>query len=168
VNPMRSLRIEKVTVNIGVGESGERLQKAYKLLEELTGAKPVYTKAKKTIRDFGIRRGQQIGVKVTLRGEKAMNFLKRVLEAVGYRIKKESFDDFGNVSFGIREHLTIPGTRYDPDTGIFGMDICITITRRGYRVQKRRVKKTRIPRRHRVNREEAIKFLQETLGITVM
>ncbi|MEM0173710.1 MAG: 50S ribosomal protein L5, partial [Sulfolobaceae archaeon] len=60
-NIMRRVMLDKVTINIGVGESGERLQKAYRLLEEITGAKPVYTIAKKTIKEFGIRRGQQIG-----------------------------------------------------------------------------------------------------------
>ncbi|MEM3801343.1 MAG: 50S ribosomal protein L5, partial [Saccharolobus sp.] len=85
-NVMRSVRLAKVTVNIGVGESGDRLQKAYQLLQELSNAKPVYTNAKKTIREFGIRKGQSIGVKVTLRGKKAEEFLKKVLDAIGYRI----------------------------------------------------------------------------------
>ena len=167
-NPMRRIKIAKVTVNIGLGESGERLEKAYHLLEELTGAKPVYTRARKSIKEFGIRRGQLIGVKVTLRGQKAIDFLKRVLQAVGYRLKADSFDDYGNVSFGIAEHVIIPGTKYDPEVGVFGMDIAITLERPGYRVARRKRKTARIPRRHRVTKEEAIKFLTETLGIVVV
>lgn len=167
-NPMRNIKLDKVTVNIGIGESGERLQRAYQLLQELTGAKPVYTLAKKTIREFGIRKGQPIGVKVTLRGVKAEEFLKKVLVAIGYRIKKSSFDEYGNISFGIAEHVAIPGTRYDPEVGIFGMDIAITLIRPGYRVIWRKKAKTRIPKRHRVTKEEAIRFLQEKFNVTIV
>ena len=166
-NPMRMPRIAKVTVNIGVGSSGERLLKAAKVLEQLTGQKPVFTRARKTIRAFGIRRGENIGVKVTLRGEKAIEFLKRALDAVGYRLKASSIDEFGNISFGIEEHILIPGTRYDPEIGIFGMDVCITIERPGFRVlRRRRAKKKHIPRRHRVTREEAMVLLNKLLGVT--
>ncbi|BDB97645.1 50S ribosomal protein L5 [Saccharolobus caldissimus] len=167
-NPMKKVKLAKVTVNIGVGESGDRLQKAYQLLEELTGAKPVYTKARKTIREFGIRKGQPIGVKVTLRGKKAEEFLKKALEAVGYRIKESSFDNNGNVSFGIAEHVILPGARYDPDVGIFGMDIAITLERPGYRVARRRRKRAKIPKRHRVTKEEAMEFLKQNFNVQVV
>lgn len=167
-NPMKKVKLAKVTVNIGVGESGDRLQKAYQLLEELTGAKPIYTKARKTIREFGIRKGQPIGVKVTLRGKKAEEFLKKALEAVGYRIKESSFDNNGNVSFGIAEHVILPGARYDPDVGIFGMDIAITLERPGYRVARRRRKRAKIPKRHRVTKEEAIEFLKQNFNVQVV
>ena len=167
-NPMRRVILDKVTVNIGLGESGERLQKAYSLLQELTGAKPVYTLAKKTIREFGIRRGQPIGVKVTLRGKKAEDFLNRVLEAVGRRIKASSFDDYGNVAFGIAEHVLIPGARYDPEIGIFGMDIAITLRRPGYRVMLRRRKRAHIPKRHRVTKEEAMEFMRKNFNVTII
>lgn len=167
-NPMKKVKLAKVTVNIGVGESGDRLQKAYQLLEELTGAKPVYTKARKTIREFGIRKGQPIGVKVTLRGKKAEEFLKKALEAVGYRIKESSFDNNGNVSFGIAEHVILPGARYDPDVGIFGMDIAITLERPGYRVARRRRKRAKIPKRHRVTKEEAMEFLKQNFNVQIV
>ncbi|MDT7860819.1 MAG: 50S ribosomal protein L5 [Saccharolobus sp.] len=167
-NPMKKVKLAKVTVNIGVGESGDRLQKAYQLLEELTGAKPVYTKARKTIREFGIRKGQPIGVKVTLRGKKAEEFLKKALEAVGYRIKESSFDNNGNVSFGIAEHVILPGARYDPDVGIFGMDIAITLERSGYRVARRRRKRAKIPKRHRVTKEEVMEFLKQNFNVQIV
>jgi large subunit ribosomal protein L5 len=167
-NPMRRVVLDKVTVNIGLGESGERLQRAYNLLQELTGSKPVYTLAKKTIREFGVRRGAPIGVKVTLRGKKAEEFLNRVLEAVGRRLKKESFDDYGNVAFGISEHVLIPGTKYDPEVGIFGMDVAITLRRPGYRVMLRKRKRSRIPRRHRVTKEEAMEFLKKNFNVTIV
>jgi large subunit ribosomal protein L5 len=167
-NPMRRVVLDKVTVNIGLGESGERLQRAYNLLQELTGSKPVYTLAKKTIREFGIRRGAPIGVKVTLRGKKAEEFLNRVLEAVGRRLKEESFDDYGNVAFGISEHVLIPGTKYDPEVGIFGMDVAITLRRPGYRVMLRKRKRSRIPKRHRVTKEEAMEFLKKNFNVTIV
>lgn len=167
-NFMRRIILDKVTVNIGLGESGERLQKAYQLLQDLTGAKPVYTKARKSIREFGVRKGAPIGVKVTLRGEKAVEFLKKALAAVNYRIKASSFDDYGNVGFGITEHVLIPGTRYDPEVGIFGMDVVITLIRPGYRVVRRRRKYTRIPKRHRVTKEEAMEFLKQNFNVTII
>jgi large subunit ribosomal protein L5 len=166
-NPMLRPRIAKVTVNIGVGESGERLQKAAKVLEMLTGQKPSVRRAKKTIRDFGIRKGEPIAVMVTLRGEKAVEFLKRVLHAVGYRLRASQFDEFGNVSFGIKEHILIPGVKYDPEIGIFGMDVAITVERPGFRVMRRRRARRPIPRIHRVTKEEAMLLLHELLGVTI-
>lgn len=166
-NPMLKPKLAKVTVNVALGASGERLQKIAKALEEITGQAPSYRRAKKTIREFGIKRGESIAVAVTLRNEKAIAFLKRALEAVGYRIKLSSFDNDGNVSFGITEHINIPGVKYDPDIGIFGMDVCITIERPGYRVAKRRVKRSRVPRRHRVNKWDAVAFLVKEFGVKV-
>jgi len=167
-NPMLKPRIVKVTVNIGVGESGERLQKAARVLEEITGQKPVFTKAKKTIKDFGVRKGENIGVKVTLRREKAIEFLKKAFEAIGWRLKASQFDEHGNVSFGIKEHIYIPGVKYDPEIGIFGMDVAITIERPGYRVlRRRRCRRKHIPKRHRVAKEEAMILLHEMFGVTI-
>ncbi|EHP69416.1 MAG: 50S ribosomal protein L5 [Metallosphaera yellowstonensis] len=168
VNPMRRVKLAKVTVNIGLGESGERLQRAYQLLQEMTGAKPVYTKAKKSIKEFDVRKGAPIGVMVTLRGNMAVEFLKRALVAVNNKIKASSFDDYGNVSFGISEHVVIPGMRYDPEIGIFGLDVAITLERAGYRVARRKRKKARLPKSVRISKEEAIMFLQDNFGVTVV
>jgi large subunit ribosomal protein L5 len=168
-NPMLKPRISKVTVNVSLGQGGERLVKVAKVLEEITGQAPKFRKAKRTIRDFGIRRGENIAVAVTLKGEKAVSFLRRAFEAVGNRLKFSSFDNEGNVSFGIQEHINIPGVKYDPEIGVFGMDVCITIERPGYRVKKRRVKRARrVPKRHRVTREEAAALLSEEFGVTIV
>jgi len=167
-NKMREPRIAKVVVNVGVGSSGERLEKATKLLEQLTGQKPSYRRARKTIREFGIRRGEPIAVVVTLRGEKALQFLDKALTSIGRRIKFSSFDDYGNVSFGIKEHITLPGAKYDPDIGIFGMDVTVKLERPGYRVERRRKCRSRIPRRHRVSRLEAAVFFMKKLGVKVV
>ena len=167
-NPMLKPRIAKVTVNIGVGGSGDRLQKAAKVLEMLTGQKPVPRKARRTIKEFGIHRGENIAVMVTLRGRKAIEFLNKAFDAVGRRIKASSFDKFGNFSFGIKEHISIPGVKYDPEIGIFGMDVCVTIERPGFRVMRRRRARSRVPLRHRVSKEEAIEFISKEFGVTII
>lgn len=166
-NPMLRPRIRKVTVNISVGKSGEPLEKAMKVLQQLTGQKPVKRKAKKTIRDFGIRKGEPTACIVTLRRERATDFLVKALQAVENKISKGAFDRTGNFSFGIKEHIEIPGTKYIPELGIFGMDISVTIGRPGYRVKERRRAKGRIGKKHLVNPEEAILFVNETLGAEV-
>lgn len=165
---MRRIKISKVVVNIGVGESGEKLEKAMKVLEELTGQKPCPTRARKTIREFGIKRGENIGCKVTLRGKKVEDFLKRVLAVKKFTLSESCFDDYGNVSFGIHEHISIPGVKYDPSLGIFGMNICVKLERPGYRVALRRCKRSKIGKKHRVSKEEAISYFIEKLGVNVI
>ncbi|MEM0037701.1 MAG: 50S ribosomal protein L5 [Zestosphaera sp.] len=167
-NPMIKPRLAKVTVNIGVGESGERLKKAERILEMLTGQKPSERKAKRTIKEFGVRKGEPIAVAVTLRRERALEFLSKVLDAVGRRVKASSIDDFGNVSIGLKEHIMLPGVKYDPELGIFGMDVCITLEKPGLRVMRRRVKRSRIPYRQRVSKQEAVVFLMKELNVRVM
>lgn len=167
-NRMLEPRIAKVVVNIGVGTSGERLEKAARLLEQLTGQKPSYRRAKRTIKEFNIKRGEPIAVVVTLRGARATSFLERALAAVGRRIKYSSFDDYGNVSFGIREHIMLPGAKYDPEVGIFGMDVTVKLERPGYRVMRRRRCRSTVPRRHRVSKVEAAVFFMTRLGVKVI
>jgi len=164
---MREPVIEKVTINIGVGEAGEKVEKAVALLQKITGRKPVKTKTMKRIPAFGIRPKQFIGAKVTLRGKEAEEFLKKAFEAIGNRIKASWFDEFGNFSFGIKEYIDLPGVRYDPEIGIFGMDVCVTMGRKGYRVKRRRIKRSRIGKRHLLTKEEAIEFIKKKFGVEV-
>jgi len=166
-NPMRTIRLAKVTVHIAVGKSGEMLEKARKVLEDLTGQKPCTRQAKRTLKDFGIREGEPIACLTTLRGEKANAFIKRGLEAVSNSLKRSSFDENGNFAFGIKEHIEIPGTKYQPELGIFGMDIIGTLERPGFRVKRRRIRPSRIGKSHRVNREDAVKFVTDSFGVQV-
>lgn len=166
-NPMRTIKLAKVTVHIGVGKSGEMLEKARKVLNELTSQKPCTKQAKMTLKDFGIREGEPIACLTTLRGEKAAAFLKRGLDAVSNSLKRSSFDEHGNFAFGIKEHIEIPGTKYVPELGIFGMDIMGTLERPGFRVKRRRIRPARIGKSHRVTREDAIKFLTEKFGVQI-
>ncbi|MGB9659763.1 MAG: 50S ribosomal protein L5 [Nitrososphaerales archaeon] len=166
-NVMRKIKIGKVVLNIGVGKSGDILEKAKKILEDLSNQKPCPRKAKRTVRDFGIHKGESIATVVTLRGDNALRTLKRLLLAKGMRLPISSFDDRGNCSFGIREHIEIPGTKYDPETGIFGLNVSVLLERPGYRVSRRRRARSVIGKNHFVNREEAIKFFKEALGVEV-
>ncbi|HDI23878.1 MAG TPA: 50S ribosomal protein L5 [Thermoplasmatales archaeon] len=161
-------RIAKVTINIGVGEAGERLEKAGKVLELLTGRKPVKTIAKRTNKEFGIRKGMPIGCKVTLRKKDAEEFLKKALAILNNKIPSYSFDDEGNFSFGIPDYTLFPDQKYDPEIGIFGMDVCVTIERIGYRIKHRKIRKRKIPARHRVKREEAMEFVKKKFNVEVI
>jgi large subunit ribosomal protein L5 len=167
-NPMLTPKISSVVVNCCVGKSGDPLQKAMKLVQEITGQKPTQCKAKQTVREFGIRKDEPISCKVTLRGSRAIDFLKRALSVVDFKLKERSFDTQGNVSFGIKEHIQLPGVRYDPDVGIIGFDVSITIERKGRRISKRRRIRRRVPLSHRVGKNEAIVFLERTLGVKIV
>lgn len=161
-------RIEKVVVNLNVGKSGEPLEKASKVLKELTDQTPVKKKAKKTVRDFGIRQGEPIACVVTLRKQKAIDFLKKVLPVVENKILRSSFDKQGNFAFGLKEHIEIAGVKYDPDVGIFGMDVCVSMGRPGYRVKNRRKGKAPLGSKHVLTPEEAVVFVKQTLGVEIV
>lgn len=166
-NPMRAIKLAKVTVHIGVGKSGEMLEKAKKILIDLTGQKPCTKQAKMTLKEFAIREGEPISCLTTLRGEKASAFLKRGLEAISNSVKRSSFDENGNFAFGIKEHIEIPGTKYLPELGIIGMDVMVTLERPGFRVKRRRIRPARIGKSHRVTRDDAIKFVTDNFGVQV-
>jgi len=165
MNPMQQVRIAKATVNIGVGEAGERLARAEKLLQSISNQKPVRTTSKVTNPEFGIRKGQPIACKVTLRGDQADETVKLILSGIDYKINPRQFDSQGNLSFGIREHIDIPGMRYDPDIGIFGMNVNLTFEKPGYRIKRRKVQRKHIPHKHQVTTEETMEYMKENFQI---
>jgi large subunit ribosomal protein L5 len=165
-NPMKEISLFKVVINIGVGKSGEPLERAKNALNELTGHTPSVRGAKKSVRDFNIHKGEPIGTMVTLRHNDAMDFLKRVMEAKKNNIKSSSFDNSGNLSLGIHEHIDIPGTKYNPDIGIFGMDVCSSLTRPGYRISKKR-HPSKVGRKHKITKDDAINFFKNNFGVNV-
>jgi large subunit ribosomal protein L5 len=166
-NPMFNPKIEKVTVNISVGKSGEPLEKASKVLKQLTGQQPCKRKAKQTIRGFGIRKGEPIACLVTLRREKARNFLEKAFQAIDNRLSKECFDGCGNFSFGIKEHIEIPGTKYMPELGIHGMNVSVTLGRLGYRVKRRRHAKSKIGSSHLMTADETMSFIKDEFEVEI-
>lgn len=162
------ISIDKVTVNIGVGAPGEKLEKAKKLLETITGQKPVETKGKKRIPTWGVRKQMPIGVKVTLRGKKAKDFLDKCFNAIDKELCKKNFSDDGNFSFGIKEYINVPEFKYDAEIGIFGFDVCVSMTKWGGRIRNRKRKRSRIPAKHLIKKEEVMTFLKEKFDVEIV
>ena len=167
-NILFSPKIEKITINIGVGEAGERLKKAETVLQSITKHKPIKTLSKTTNKDWAIRKQMPIGCKVTLRGKEAQEFLKEALSTRQNKMSDYSFDDQGNLAFGIPDHTIFKSQKYDPSIGIFGMDICITMQKPGYRVKHRRIAPGKIPSKHKVKREDTMRFFSEKFNVEVV
>jgi large subunit ribosomal protein L5 len=168
VNPYGALKVIKVVVNAGVGESGEPRSKAEKVLQMITHQKPVATRSHSTNRDFGIRQGQEIGAKVTLRGPAAVEFLGRAFEARDRQLDPDSVDRAGNFAFGIADYTDFPGMKYDPAIGIHGMDVCVEVGRSGWRVRGRLVRARPLPRYVRPSPDETRAFLASAFQITFL
>ena len=166
-SPMKKITLDKVVLNMGIGKSGDIIQVAKRALEQISGKKPSTRNARETQRDWGVRKGEPIGVAVTIRGEDAVVLLKRLLEAKGNSINGKSFDNFGNFSFGINEHIDIPGVKYEPSIGILGLGISIALTRPGYGIRKRSKHKASVGKSHVITNQEAKDYLVKEFGVTI-
>ena len=167
MNSMRKLRIAKVVLNIGVGEAGERLSKAETVLQKISGSKPVRTLSRSTNRDLGIRLGMPIGCKVTLRGAAAEKLLKDSLWVRENRLPGYCFSKTGSLSFGIPDYTGYKNESYDPDIGIFGLDIAVAFERPGFRVTRRKIKKNKIGGNHRITADECREFMKSKFALEV-
>ena len=136
-NHMALPRIEKIVLNMGVGEGSQDKKKVTTALEEMqliAGQRPVITKAKKSIAGFKLREGMPIGVKVTLRGERMYEFLERLVTIAMPRIRDfrglnpKSFDGRGNFAMGLKEQIIFPEISYDKIEAVRGMDVIVTTT----------------------------------------
>lgn len=164
-NPMRKITVEKLTLNIGAGKDQAKLEKAEKLLKQITGIAPVRTKTDKRIASWGLRPGLPIGCKLTLRDEQAVVMIPRLLAALDMKLTESNFDDNGNVSFGIKEYIDIKDAKYDPDIGIIGLQASITLKRPGFRIKQRKMLKKSIPLRHRIAKSESMDFMKQNFGV---
>ncbi|MBU0533023.1 50S ribosomal protein L5 [Candidatus Micrarchaeota archaeon] len=163
---MRDIMIEKVVVNIGVGEPGERLDNAKNLLSKLTDDRvPVETHAKKRQPSFKLRKGLAIGTMITLRGEEAKTFLEKALIAKRKILNTRNFDKQGNLSFGVHEYIDFPGVKYDPAMEMYGFDVCVSLVRPGKRVSLRKLKSAKIGKKHRISKEEAMEFVKNNFDV---
>lgn len=167
MNAMKNIRIEKITLNIGAGKEQSKLEKGIKLLKYITGLTPKQTFTKKRIPTWGLRPGLPIGCKLTIRKEKAKDLLKKLLDAIEYTLKEDQFDANGNLSFGIPEYISLPGVEYNPDIGIMGFEVCVTLERPGFRIKRRRIQKKKVPLKHKISKEEAIEFMQKEFNVKI-
>ncbi len=164
-NPMREIRIEKVTLNMGCAGDKNKIERAKKLLEKISNQKPIVTRTMKRT-SFGMARKKPIGVKVTLRKEKAEKFLKDVLSAVDNELKESQIND-DNFSIGIKEYIDLPNLEYDPDVGIVGMDVSVTLERPGFKVKRRKIKRSKIGKKHLISKSETIEWLKKNFGVKI-
>ena len=166
-NPMRVVSVEKVVINIGVGKSGDAIERAKKVLSQITGQSSNERRAKKSIRDFGVHKGEPIGLVVTVRTEATKQLITNLLIAREKKLAPSSFDDKGSVSFGVKEHIEIPGIKYDPEIGIFGMNVSVLLVRPGQRVSRRLRRTSRVGLAQKVSKEEAIEFFKREFGALI-
>jgi large subunit ribosomal protein L5 len=163
---MQEILIEKVSVNIGVGEPGKRLDNASELLTNITGGrKTVETHAKRREPTFKLRKGLAIGTRLTIRGKDAKDFLEKALTAKRKILKESNFDKQGNFAFGIAEYIDFPGAKYDPSMEMYGFDVCVSLSKKGRRVSRRRLRPAKVGKKQRITKEEAIEFVKSNFGV---
>ena len=136
-NPMKVPKLDKVVINMGVGEAvadSKKIKSAFEDLQAIAGQKPVITKAKKSIATFKLREGMPVGVKVTLRQDRMYEFLDRLVTIALPRVRDfrglnaKSFDGRGNYAMGLKEHIVFPEIDYDKVDQVWGMDIIVCTT----------------------------------------
>jgi large subunit ribosomal protein L5 len=159
-NKMRDIKIEKVVLS--VGGIGEHLEKGAKLLKYLTGRKPSKTSSKKRIPSLGVRPKLEIGAVVTIR-RRAEEILKKMLAAGDNQLKKKQISE-NNFSFGVKEYIEIPGTEYQREIGIIGLDVTVVFKRTGRRIKLKKIKRGKVPKRQMISKQEIIKFMEDNFN----
>merc|ERR1712070_839314 len=144
-NVMRKVMCDKLVINIAVGESGDRLTKAVRVLQQLSNQTPVENFARYTVRTFGIRRNEKIACHVTIRGDAAMDLIERGLKITDYEISAKHFSA----------------------TGIYGMDFYVVLRRAGFNVAKKKAKRGRLGLSHLVTKDEAMEWVRQTFNADI-
>ena len=157
-NVMRKIMIEKVLLSSGA--TGDSLAKAKKLLEFISGSKAQVLQSMKRIPEFDVRPGLEVGTRVTLRGERALELLKKLLGAIDNEISKKQVSE-NHFSFGLKEYIEIPGVEYQRDIGIRGFNVTVVFARAGLRVKRKKIKSGDIPKRQFVSKEEIMNYMKE-------
>lgn len=163
-NKMREILVDAVTLNMGAGTEAENVEKAVLLLSKIAGRPAVKTFSRKRIPAWKLRPGLPIGARITTRGKKAEAMLKRLFVAVDMAIPRKSFTVNG-FAFGIKEYVDIPEVKYDPKIGIIGLDVMVSLKRRGYRVARRKIKKGKLSSSHIITGDEAFAWAQAKFGV---
>nr|BAS01625.1 ribosomal protein L11 [Lotharella vacuolata] len=160
-------KFERIILLIQVGTSGNKLQRAAKLIKKITNQKPTFAKAKKTNKSFGIRKGEFISCHCSVRGKKGILLLFKGMQLKNFSLTETNFSDNANVSktfnftdFGIKDHLNL-GFKYDQTIGIFGFQFCTTLYRKGMRVRFRKKLQRKIKKKHRITKEQSIKWFKK-------
>ncbi len=167
-NPMRKISIRKLTLNVGAGKDQKVLEKGVKLIKHITGEEPIKVLTQKRIQAWGLRPGLPVGCKLTMRDEeKIFSLIKRFLDAKEFTLSKRNFDNNGNIAFGISEYIDIADTEYNPEIGIMGIEMCITLQRPGFRVRDRRIKSQKVPHKHRVSQADSIDFMKNNFDLKI-
>ena len=163
-NKMKEFKLEKVILNIG--GTGDKLDKGEILLKKVSEKKPVRVKATKRIPTWSVRPGLEVGIKVTLRGEEALEMLKKLLPAIDNTIKEKQIQD-NFISFGIHEYIEIPGVEYIREVGIMGFEVTAVFARAGKHVEKKKIKRGKT-RRLVVTKEEIENYLQDKFKTEIL
>jgi large subunit ribosomal protein L5 len=162
---MRGIRISKIVINIGTQDDDQKQLGAKRLLQTVTERTPTDALAKKRLPEFKITKGKKIGAYVTVRGAAAKPILTKLINAADHRIKMRSITD-NSASFGVHEYIDIQGIKYDPKIGMMGMNVNITFERQGMRVGRRKIRLSRVPKRHRVvSRAEIADYLTKNFSV---
>ncbi|MBS3155428.1 50S ribosomal protein L5 [Candidatus Woesearchaeota archaeon] len=167
MNKMQEIRVEKVTLNIGTGGPGDKMDKASKLLTYITNKKSVQTETMKRIPTWNVRPHLKLGTKITIRKKEAHDLLIKLFKAIGNKISDRKFDKYGSFSFGITEYIDIESIEYSPEIGMFGFDVAVTLERPGFRIKRRKLLQKSIPTKAKITKQEAMDFVRKEFGVKV-
>jgi large subunit ribosomal protein L5 len=160
---MRKVKVEKIVLS--VSGTADKLEKGLKIIERITGKKATRRSSRKRIPSLGVRPGLEVGAMVTIRGDEAVEMLRRLLHSVDNQLRRKQLTE-NSFTFGIKEYIEIPGMQYQRDIGIIGLDVSVSFVRAGRRVALKKIKAGRLPKKQAVSPEEIQEYLTNELGVS--